>query len=253
MIRIDRMYISPVKSLALQEITRANLDKPGIAGDRAFFIIDERGRLFTQRDHGPLVRVKAKYDAATDELELLFPDGQCIRGAVELGEAVTTPFWEERPVEGRLARGDWSAALSNYAGEPLRLVKAARMGSSFDGYPVSICSTASLEALARAAGKTAVDGRRFRQNIYLSGARAHEEDEWLAREVRVGKALVRVKIRDSRCIVTTRDPETGLPDLNTLKIIPTYRTDQPKEVNFGVYCTVAEPGEASVGDAVTPL
>jgi uncharacterized protein YcbX len=40
--------------------------------------------------------------------------------------------------------------------------------------------------------------------------------------------------------------------MNTLKIIASYRTDQPGEINFGVYCTVAQPGDASVGDEVAP-
>ena len=111
----------------------------------------------------------------------------------------------------------------------------------------------SLCALAEAAGEESVDGRRFRQNIYISGSAPHEEDTWLGGEVRVGQALLRVKVRDSRCAVTTHSPETGEIDMNTLKIIATYRTDQPKEVNFGVYCTVAGPGEAAVGDEVVPL
>ena len=62
--------------------------------------------------------------------------------------------------------------------------------------------------------------------------------------------LLRVKVRDARCAVTTLSPDTGETDMNTLKIIASYRTDQPKQVNFGVYCTVAEPGEVSVGDEV---
>ena len=53
--------------------------------------------------------------------------------------------------------------------------------------------------------------------------------------------------------MTTHSPETGEADMDTLKIIASYRTDQPKEVNFGVYCTVAEPGEAAVGDEVVPV
>jgi hypothetical protein len=36
-------------------------------------------------------------------------------------------------------------------------------------------------------------------------------------------------------------------------MIADYRTDQPKEVNFGVYGTVAQPGEIAVGDEVVPL
>jgi uncharacterized protein YcbX len=132
-------------------------------------------------------------------------------------------------------------------------VKAERAGSTFDGFPLSLCSTASLDALAAAAGRDAIDGRRFRQNIYVSGATAHQEDDWIGGEVRAGKALLRVKMADPRCVITTHSPETGEADLNTLKIITLYRSDQPNEVNFGVYCTVAEPGEAAVGDEVAPV
>lgn len=253
MIRVERMYMSPVKSLALTEVTRAVLDKPGIAGDRAFFIVDSDGKLFTQRQYGPLVQIKASYDVTAGVLELTFPDGRCLAGVPELSEPVATLFFGEHLVEGRATCGDWNDALSEFAGQPLRLVKANRAGSSFDGFPLSMCSVASLDALAAAAGQETVDGRRFRQNIYISGAAAHQEDDWVGREVRVGQALLRVKMQDSRCVVTTQSPETGETDMNTLKIIASYRTDQPKEVNFGVYCTVAEPGVAAVGDEVTPV
>jgi uncharacterized protein YcbX len=54
--------------------------------------------------------------------------------------------------------------------------------------------------------------------------------------------------------VTTRDPDTGEHQLNTLKIIAAYRNeDEARQVNFGVYCTVIEPGEVAVGDEVVPL
>ena len=252
MIRIDQMYIAPVKALALAQVTRAYLDKPGIAGDRAFYIVDTGDRLFTQRDYGPLVQVCPAYDARTGELQLTFPGGRVITGVPELGAAVSTPFWGGRPVVGQVLRGEWNEALSEFAGLPLRLVKAVTAGSSFDGFPLSLCSTASLQALAQAAGQERVDGRRFRQNVYISGASPHQEDDWIGGEVRVGQALVRVKMADSRCVVTTHSPETGEVDLNTLKLIASYRTGQPNEVNFGVYCTVVEAGEAAVGDEVIP-
>ena len=60
-------------------------------------------------------------------------------------------------------------------------------------------------------------------------------------------------LRDSRCVMTTQNPDSGESDLNTLELIASYRTDQPKEVNFGVYAGVIEAGEIAVGDDVTPL
>ncbi|MDP3767041.1 MAG: MOSC N-terminal beta barrel domain-containing protein, partial [Dehalococcoidia bacterium] len=160
MIRIDRLFLSPVKSLALAEVSRAYLDKPGIAGDRAFFIVDAAGKLFTQRDYGPLVQVHASYETTSGRLDLAFPDGRVLNAVPEAGEPMTAAFWGERPVEGRVVCGEWNDALSEFAGQDLRLVKAAKPGASFDGFPLSMCSTASLEALAEAAGEETVDGRR---------------------------------------------------------------------------------------------
>jgi uncharacterized protein YcbX len=251
MITITEMYIAPVKALSLQRTQTAFLDKPGIAGDRAFFIVDERGQLITQRDFGALVQVAAEYDVSSERLALAFPSGETVAGAVELGSPVTTGFWEGRPVSGREVAGSWNSALSEFAGRPLRLVKAERPGQSFDAYPISLCSMASLQALASAAEVDLVDGRRFRQNIYVEGCSAHEEDTWIDGEIRVGAALLRVKMADPRCAVTTLSPDTGAWDMNTLKLIASYRTDQPKDVNFGVYCTVVEPGTAAVGDTCT--
>ncbi len=253
MIRVESMYVSPVKSLGLAQIDRALLDKPGIAGDRAYFIIDAEGKLFTQRVHGPLVRVGTAYEPETGHMELSFPSGNTVAGIPELGDSVETAFQVDRKVAGRVVIGEWSDALSTFAGQELRLIKADTPGSSFDAFPLSMCSTASLKTLARAARTDTVDGRRFRQNIYIDGASSHEEDTWVGGEVRVGAALLRVKMRDPRCAVTTHGPDTGEVDMNTLKLIASYRTDQPKEVNFGVYCTVAEPGKATVGDEVAPV
>jgi hypothetical protein len=252
-IRIDAMYVSPVKSLALQRIDGARLEKPGIAGDRAFFMIDARGTLFTQREHFPLVQVRAAYDVANDWLRLTFPDGAVAEGVPEPGEVVETAFWAGRPVRGSVVAGAFGEALSTFAGQPIRLVRPDVRGSTFDGYPISMCSTESLEALARAANEEQVDGRRFRQNIYITGTTPHGEDGWIGGTVRAGSAMLAVKARDERCVITTRDPDTGDHDLNTLKIIASYRADVPDAVCFGVYCTVIEPGEARVGDEVAPL
>ncbi len=253
MIRVQNIYYSPVKSLRLVPLDRAFLDKPGIAGDRAFFIIDAEGAPFTQRVFGPMVQIQTFYEADSGRLELSFPDGSTIAGVPEVGDSIEASFFGVRDVGGRVVESEWNEALSTFAGQELRLVKADAAGTSFDAFPISMCSLASLEALAQAAETDSVDGRRFRQSIYIEGASAHEEDTWLDHDVRIGAALLRVRMRDPRCAVTTLDPDTGQHDMDTLKVIPSYRTDQPKQVNFGVYCTVTEPGEVAIGDEVVPV
>jgi uncharacterized protein len=98
-----------------------------------------------------------------------------------------------------------------------------------------------------------VDGRRFRMLIEVDGIDAHEEDSWLRRSVRVGAALVRPHGHVGRCVITTRNPHTAEGDLDTLKLLATYRhkinTTEP--LAFGIYGEVLEGGPVRVGDEVT--
>jgi uncharacterized protein YcbX len=251
-VRVAALYRSPVKSLAMERIDRARVEKAGIEGDRAFFIVNGDGGLVTQREAPTLVQVHARYDVAAQHLELRFRSGVVATDRVRTAGRVAALFFGEREVVGELVAGPFSDALSRFAGRPLRLVKAPP-GSAFDGFPISICSQASGAALASAAGIDHVDLRRFRQNVIIEGVQAHEEDEWIGGQARIGATLVlNMKMRDFRCVITTHDPDTGDTDMNTLKLIASYRTDQPSEVNFGVYATVRVAGEIAVGDAVSP-
>ena len=60
-----------------------------------------------------------------------------------------------------------------------------------------------------------------------------------------------------RCAATTRHPDSGAVDLQTLRLILAYRGRQNSEfglgANFGTYGEVLEPGTISVGDSLTVL
>lgn len=250
--QIAAMYISPVKSLALLSVGRAHLGANGILEDRRFFLVSERERLVTQREVGALTQVKATYSIEPEVLRLEFPDGTVVEDAPRNGEALTARFFGARDCAGVVVTGGWSEALTKFAGMPLRLVRSA--GNSFDALPVSICSTASVETLRAHAGEPTIDERRFRPNFYITGTKPHEEDDWVGRSVALGgEARVRVRLRDPRCVMTTHNPDSGEHDFDTLRMITAYRTDQPKEVNFGVYGSVEQMGEVAVGDDVRPL
>jgi len=248
---VAALYSSPVKSLALNRHKEARVTPTGIEGDRAFYIIDEAGRLMTQRECGALALVRAEYDASSEHLRLVFPDGMEARGPAETGEVMPTRFFHlER--EALAVGGPFADALSAYAGQPLRLVKAMP-GKGFDNLAISILSEASLDRLRSVAGSAALalNERRFRPNFLIAGAaEPHEEDSWIGKTVRIGGVAVRVVMRDPRCVMTTLDPDTGKQDLPTLKLIASYRTDQQKEVNFGVYADVERPGAVHIGDNV---
>jgi MOSC domain-containing protein len=245
---------APVKGLALSLVREATLGLTGLAGDRAFYLVDADGRLVNAKRAGALLRARAELDDG--RLRVLLPDGSVAEGDVELGEPVETSFYERRPVSGRVVHGPWSHALSNLAKMPLTLVRANEPGAGLDrgvAAAASLVSTASLDALARATGaEGAVDGRRFRMTFGVGGVEAHAEDGWLGRRVWVGEAVVVPRGNVGRCRVTTLDPDTGERDLQTLDAIAEYRADveTTEPLPFGVWCEVAEPGRVAVGDRI---
>jgi MOSC domain-containing protein len=177
---------------------------------------------------------------------------------VRVGDEVAARFSNgTRTVRGRVVNGSFAHALSEYAGARLQLVKpddAAQLLRRRG--PVTLLSEASVDELARQAGREHVDARRFRMLISVTGCAAHEEDEWIGRSVRVGDAVVRVLEEVDRCAVTTQDPVTGVPDLDTLRTIGFYRGIRRRRnknrIDFGVFGEVERPGRVRVGDAVDP-
>ena len=254
---VSRISVAPVKALGLQHPTEVTLHEHGATENRLFYLVDDGGRVVNQTRHGSLVQVSAEYDADAETLTLRFPDGTVVSGEVALGEAVETVF-ARRPLRGRLVAGPWNEPLSAHARTRLRIVRSDRPGTAVDRSRggVSLVSDASLNELARAAGQDdAVDGRRFRMLFGLGGCAAHEEDGWLGRDVRIGDARVRLLGTVGRCVITTRNPDTGIRDLDTLAAIKAYRGQnaETKELDFGVYGEVVAPGRVRVGDPVEPI
>jgi uncharacterized protein YcbX len=91
--------------------------------------------------------------------------------------------------------------------------------------------------------------------IEVDGIEPHAEDAWVGRQLRIGAALIAIEGHVGRCLVTSRDPETGVVDLPTLDVLRAYRSDAAttEPLPFGVYGAVLKPGVVRVGDEVTPL
>jgi uncharacterized protein YcbX len=248
---------APVKGLRLQHRSEVSLTLDGIPGDRAFFLVDERGAMISATRVGPLVAVEPEHDADAGHLSLRFPAGEVVEGYVELGGAEPVRFYDET-LTARPVAGGFSEALSAHCRRPLRLfaMPAERPGvdRGRDG-ATTLLSVASLERLREQAGvQQAVDPRRFRMTFGVDGPAAHEEDTWVGREVRVGDAVLRVGGHVGRCALTTRQPDTGIVDFKTLHVLQAYRgeVDSTEPLPFGVHARVLEPGPVRLGDAVRP-
>jgi hypothetical protein len=250
------LSIAPVKSMRLASVERIELGATGVPGDRRFYLVDDEGCLVNAKRMPPLLTVRPSVE--NGRLLLRFPDETVVEGGVdELGDLVETSFYG-RPVTGRIVEGPWSDALSALAGKRVRVARTVHEGDGYDRGPgagASLVSTASLEALRAAVNvDRPVDGRRFRMTIGIEADEPHVEDTWIGSRVRVGGAVVHVRDNVGRCAVTTRDPDTGVRDLDTLGAIEAYRAGVPtgEPLPFGVWCEVVEPGGVAVGDPVEP-
>jgi uncharacterized protein YcbX len=250
MTRVARISISPVKGLRLSHPDEVVLGADGVEENRRFFLVDAAGqRLRSSRTPWP-VRVQADYDVRTELLRMGFPDGKLLEGdARASGERIhsTTGSID---VRGAIVPGPWEEPLSRLAGRPVRLARADRPGSGLNE-PVTLISDGSLTRLAREAGRDGIDARRFRMLFELEGCDPHEEDGWEGRRFAIGAAVIRVGGAVDRCAGTTRDPETGERDLDTLRLLADYRGRRESDgaVLFGVYAKVERAGRVRVGDS----
>jgi uncharacterized protein YcbX len=245
---VTALRLTAIKGLRLLDAQQLELTAKGVAENRAFFLIDERGRMVNGKLLGELQQLIASYDARRRWLELRLPGDEVVSGEVVLGASVSARFFS-RQLAGRLVDGPFAPAISEHVGRSLRLVRpetpAVDRGRRA---AVSLVSTASLRRLSEQAG-AAVDPRRFRMLIEVDGLRAHEEDALVGRRVRIGDALVGFGGHVGRCLVTTRHPDSGVADLPTLELL-SYRRElaTTEPLAFGVWGRVLSAGRVRVGD-----
>jgi hypothetical protein len=243
-----------VKSLHLVHPEEIELTHAGVLGDRRFWLLDGDGRLANGKRFPQLMQIRPEWDESTRQLSFDLPGGERVEGVVEPGEAVDATLYGE-PHPSRSVGGPWQEAISELAREPLTLLWSERgavdRGNDRGGW-ASIVSRASLERLGMEAGAAeAPDGRQFRMLFEIDGVDAHEEDSWIGGSVRVGGAVVAPLGDVGRCVVTTKNPDTGEHAFPTLDTLADYRREGVTEpLPFGVYCDVVEPGFVRLGDPV---
>lgn len=251
---VTRLSITPVKSMHLWHPDEVRLERFGVLENRRFYVAEPGGTLFNNSKHGPLMRIRAEYDPASERLALHFPDGRVVAGdATAVDGEVDTNFF------GRWASGhilpEYSDALSDYVGRPVVLARTENPGDASDSAPVSLYSRASADELDRRSRLDQPhDRRRWRMLVEVDGVVPHEEDTWLGSAVAVGSAVIRVLRPVARCVITTKDPDTGIKDFDTIAAITAYRgLREGKKADFGVYADVQTPGTVRVGDPVEVL
>jgi hypothetical protein len=137
-------------------------------------------------------------------------------------------------------------------------VFATPPGTYHDAYPLHLLTTASLEAMKRAAPHADFDLRRFRPSALIetaedapdAGGEALDLREfgWCKARLKTGGTELAIEIPTVRCSMPSR-PQPGLgADTGVVKALAEHA-----DRCIGVYANVANPGRISVGDAVLLL
>ena len=278
----------PVKSMQGEQLDVADVGLRGVAGDRAYALVDGEDGSIASAKHprkwGALLGFSARFTAepAIDEAPppvlVTFPDGSVLAsddagmdGALSevLGRQVRLTsevpaggrFEEQWPDIDGLAPQDFidRTTRSHEGSEPvssLDLGALAPAGTFFDLAVLHLLTSSTLDHLAGLAPGPAFDVRRYRANLVVAGAPdGFAEDAWVAHSVGAGGLRATVSMLAMRCIMTTLAQPGLAQDRDTLRAIARHhREDIPGLGTWacaGVYAAVTTPGSVRVGDEVT--
>ncbi|WP_329026454.1 MOSC domain-containing protein [Streptomyces sp. NBC_00690] len=134
---------------------------------------------------------------------------------------------------------------------PLGPVQLTRPRAPVWDWPYAAISLINLDTLddMAAVSGVAIDPRRFRANLYVSGLGAWREFDLVGHRVRIGDAELEVVQTTDRCRATTVDPDTGRRNLN----VPVLLASRYGHMCCGVYARVVRGGTIAPGDALVDL
>lgn len=263
---LAEIYCYPVKSLRGHALRTATVEPIGLKGDRRWLVVDASGKFQTIREHPRMVQIEA--EVTPSGIRLIHGEaGSCTVNAPHegAGECDVT-IWRDT-VRAVAAGCEADVFLSGVLGTKVRLVYLAnprgrpldvRSGAAkdhvnfADDYPVLLVSRNSLADLCKRAGAD-IAMRRFRPNLVIAGAAPWEEDSW--RAIRIGKVRFRVAAPCDRCVVTTRDPDTGeqIDPQEPLRTLMRFHRAEDGRAIFGQNLIPDNSGAVSIGDRVEVL
>lgn len=255
-IQVKQLFVHPVKGLTPQAQTRICLQAGhGIPGDRAFGLMYDPGAL---DNPNPIVSWRKKQNFA---MQCDLPGLAALACEYDFETAILTIkrngvnllVADTNTINGRYAI---SAFFTGYlaAINPSKLTKgcAVRLVGDATGktrYPdrepvhISLVSQATLDQLSQIAGQ-AVDVRRFRPNIVLTGVSAWTEFDWVGQEIQIGTARLEITAPINRCLNIDVNPDTGERDLALFALLKKQFNHQ----QTGILAKVITDGIVAIND-----
>lgn len=286
---VSALWRFPVKSMRGERLEECELTAKGLAGDRAYALIDlDTGKVVSAksaRTFPNLLQCAARFvepPEPGDEpppVEIALPDGTLVvSGRPDTDDALSQFFGRQvrlsrsapedftidqyhPDVEGADPRGYRDTVAEQKLGTALfaelGIPAAVEVGSFFDVFPLSILTTSTLEQLAKLRPESRFDVRRFRMNVIVaSNGDGFVENDWVDRRLTIGDSVqVEIALRDPRCVMTTLAQEELPRDLDVLRTLAQHnRIGIGGDGTYpcaGVYAVVATSGTARIGDQVT--
>jgi len=198
---VERIRTYPIKSLSGVERERAELLPGGaLDGDREYAVVDADGEYVNGKRTAAVHRLDASVDRDA--------------GTVRLGRRGD----DERREFDLADRGPLNAWLSDYFETDVRVVRDERgMPDDTDARGPTVISTATLREVASWLPDVSLGSvrKRFRASVEVGGVPAFWEDRLYAadggREFEIGGVRFEGDGPCNRCVVPTRDPDTGEP------------------------------------------
>jgi uncharacterized protein YcbX len=246
--RIEYLYRYPVKGLTAEALDVAHVEAGDcIPWDRAFALAQgdapfdperpawlQKANFMCQMKNARIAALFSFFEPRTGMLAIRAPDGSAVveRALTEVG------------------RERIGAFLAAYLGEEARGVPRFLhvRGHSFCDQRHKVISLINLASLrdyeAKAGGRR--HRRRFRANVWFSGAPAWSERQWVGQALQIGGAVLRVTKPITRCAATEVNPETAERDVDPVGEL--QRLYGHREL--GVHAEVIEAGRFAVGDSI---
>ncbi len=254
--RVDALYIHPVKSCAPLTVDQSTIEPRGLAWDRRAILVGANGKFVSQREHGKMAQIIPIIENSVLSLKI----DNHIYVAAPTNKRIKAQVWRDQ-VNLALADKEINHALSKFLRQDVKLafmddISARHTNPDWadsptslaDGYPVLVANTASLDDLARIAG-IPLTMEQFRPNIVLETNTPWVEDEWAV--IQIGDVVLELVKPCSRCVMTTLHPQTGNADFpETMKALIKRRKsgdNRVKGVLFGWNAVVRKSGKLSLG------